>query len=167
MVALFFEFGDAPTRTVQLSSHMQTAIGELKAIPPQLLLQPHQCMQTQRTLAAVCVFRAAEPPTWERYAQGGQLSWRGAINPLKMQKLWRTLCCACLSDDAPAAFAGFRLSNKSKGASQQIKIELWTRNTDWQRSRRWIVGLVGDTLPACDSQFEFVSHAEKMSLSQR
>jgi hypothetical protein len=127
---------------------------DLVLFPIETIVQDSRCLSGN--LDGVAVF-TDQRTSWESHKLGGDLSWRGAINDPKLQRLWKTLCAFVL-DDTQGWCNGFRLVDKTVDGSSMLKIEVWVDNAS-DSKRRKLIDLV--QLPASEFQFGFSSHREK------
>lgn len=146
----------------KLSNVPQKSAQELKQLPIVQIMGAPTDLGTNVKLEGVSVFIDNHTPSWESQAAGGQITWRGAINNVKIPKIWRLLCCWFLSSDRSRNFIGFRMINKSTSDSPQIKLELWCSDQNWKPLRTAALKILSTVLPACDTQFRFVNHMAKI-----
>jgi hypothetical protein len=156
-------------KPVKLRGRPESLIVNLTRIPiSSIVLDSATDVSSGVQSDGVGLFKAGHIPSWESHPRGGQLAWRGSVNPLKLRKVWRLLCCWFASSDRQTGnFLGFRLMNKATVSSPQLKIELWISNRKFKNVQQLATTTLQDVLPACSTQFQFVANGAKLSHLQK
>ena len=153
---LVLEFG---SKTIPLP----TSLEDLAAVDPYILVHKPALWQDQDArLDGISVFMKHQP-RWELFPDGGEYSWRGDLTKDGLERLWRSCCCGLLGGAEIEQWVGFRILNKTKGASSMFKLELWVSSHEAARQRSAIEKKFGAVLPAAMTQFSFVANNDKIN----